>query len=298
MVASTNPKKKHTYVTKDSPKDKKEVVKASDGPSGDEVASASDEMIEQHFGPSLLTSVGGPSKPTTSLFKGKELIALYFSASWSHSCEKFTPKLVDFYNKVGKDNGMEVVFISSDNDRPSFEEYYGKMPWLALDGDEKSVGFKHALATNLKAFRLPTLIILNLQTGNFVTNLARKEVMALTNPVKGPDGNDAPVTDKEYVERGKDLLASWKEREPTPIGDSTSTVESVQAVIDYFFQNPMMAVLVVCMLTFTSVIKRVMDNPLLGVAFWFVLKNFATERLARNEPYIVQEALPDDKKKQ
>ena len=78
MVASANPKKKHTYETKETQKDKKALVESSTSSE----LSATDEMLEQHFGTTLLTSVGSKPKPTTSLLKGKELVALYFSASW------------------------------------------------------------------------------------------------------------------------------------------------------------------------------------------------------------------------
>lgn len=34
---------------------------------------------------------------------------------------------------------FEVVFSSADNDAKSFQEYYGHMPWLAIDFDEDEV---------------------------------------------------------------------------------------------------------------------------------------------------------------
>ena len=65
--------------------------------------------------------------------------ALYFSASWCGPCRGFTPELAKFYEAINK-NGkkFEVVFVSWDSDDSSFKEYWGKMPWLAVDfSDDK-----------------------------------------------------------------------------------------------------------------------------------------------------------------
>ena len=45
-------------------------------------------------------------------------------------CRSFTPKLVEFYEKLkGK---LEIIFISSDKDESQFKEYLDKMPWVAV----------------------------------------------------------------------------------------------------------------------------------------------------------------------
>ena len=66
----------------------------------------------------------------------KKLIALYFSAHWCAPCRKFTPQLVEFYNRVAPQHPeFEIVFFS--NDRSPFEmETYMRdtqMPWPAID---------------------------------------------------------------------------------------------------------------------------------------------------------------------
>lgn len=61
--------------------------------------------------------------------------AFYFSAHWCPPCRAFTPKLVEFYNSQdGKKKDFEIIFVSSDNDENSFEEYIkgDKMPWPAI----------------------------------------------------------------------------------------------------------------------------------------------------------------------
>jgi nucleoredoxin len=48
-------------------------------------------------------------------FAGKEVIALYFSASWCGPCKRFTPMLVDVYNLLkSQGRGFEVVFVSGE----------------------------------------------------------------------------------------------------------------------------------------------------------------------------------------
>ncbi|CAF4876620.1 unnamed protein product, partial [Rotaria sp. Silwood1] len=56
-------------------------------------------------------------------YKGK-VIGLYFSAHWCPPCRGFTPILIDFYKKHSEDKNFEIIFISSDNDEESFNDYY------------------------------------------------------------------------------------------------------------------------------------------------------------------------------
>jgi nucleoredoxin len=68
-------------------------------------------------------------------FEQKKLVALYFSGRWCSSCRKFTPELVEYYNRVAPAHPeFEVVFVSSDRSGPAMEEYMRdtKMPWPAL----------------------------------------------------------------------------------------------------------------------------------------------------------------------
>ena len=46
-----------------------------------ELGKASPAIIEMLLGPTLLSEVESP-QPTGTFMKGKELVALYFSASW------------------------------------------------------------------------------------------------------------------------------------------------------------------------------------------------------------------------
>ena len=77
---------------------------------------------------------------TAAALSGKDVIGLYFSASWCGPCKRFTPMLRDVYN-ILKQSGksFEIIFVSSDSDDESFEQYYGAMPWLSVPFDETDV---------------------------------------------------------------------------------------------------------------------------------------------------------------
>jgi nucleoredoxin len=66
----------------------------------------------------------------------KKLIALYFSAHWCGPCRKFTPGLVEFYNRhAAQHPEFEIVFVSADKSPFGMETYMREtqMPWPAID---------------------------------------------------------------------------------------------------------------------------------------------------------------------
>jgi nucleoredoxin len=64
----------------------------------------------------------------------KKIFALYFSAHWCAPCRKFTPQLVEFYNRVAPQHPeFEVVFLSDDRSPFDMKTYMSKMPWPAID---------------------------------------------------------------------------------------------------------------------------------------------------------------------
>ncbi|MFL6595612.1 MAG: thioredoxin-like domain-containing protein [Chthoniobacterales bacterium] len=68
--------------------------------------------------------------------ENKKLIALYFSAHWCPPCRKFTPELVEFYNRVAPAHPeFEIVFVSADRAAPAMEAYMrdAQMPWPAIN---------------------------------------------------------------------------------------------------------------------------------------------------------------------
>ena len=78
--------------------------------------------------------------------ESKKLIALYFSAHWCGPCRKFTPQLVDYYNRVAPQHPeFEIIFISLDKSQFGMETYMREtnMPWPAID--YKKLGSKDGI---------------------------------------------------------------------------------------------------------------------------------------------------------
>ena len=93
----------------------------------------------------------------------KKLIGLYFSARWCPSCRKFTPELVEYYNRVvAAHPEFEIVFVSNDRSGPAMEAYMRdtQMPWPAVSFDkiaEKEVLNRYA------GSGIPCLVVIDAQ---------------------------------------------------------------------------------------------------------------------------------------
>src|SRR6266849_7468987 len=82
----------------------------------------------------------------TRVLEKKKLIALYFSAHWCAPCRKFTPELVEYYNRVATQHPeFEIVFVSFDKSQFAMETYMreANMPWPAVDFPK--IGGKEAI---------------------------------------------------------------------------------------------------------------------------------------------------------
>lgn len=95
-------------------------------------------------------------------------VAIYFSASWCPPCRRFTPKLIEVYEKLASQGkSFEVVFASADRNEEAFNEYFAKMPWLAVPFSD-SEG-REALDGRFKVSGIPHLVILDAKTGEVYT---------------------------------------------------------------------------------------------------------------------------------
>ncbi len=80
----------------------------------------------------------------------KKLIAIYFSAHWCGPCRKFTPELVEYYNRVAPQHPeFELIFFSRDRSAYAMQTYMREtnMPWPAIDyqkGESKEAIKKYA----------------------------------------------------------------------------------------------------------------------------------------------------------
>lgn len=187
--------------------------------------------MEKLLGTKLLSNAGDPPQPTSSVLKGTDLVLLYFSASWCPPCKAFTPVLAEFFRACAHEHGFHIVYVSSDKDMKSFNEYYGKMPWAAIPFDSGSATtygqLKQKLADSLKIRGIPSLIVLDAKTGLYITDGARNEIMN----VRG---------DKV---KGMELVEKWKLTEAVPFdqaefgkGQSSSVIG---AIFSFFLRNPL-----------------------------------------------------------
>jgi len=140
------------------------------------------EMVQQLLGAKLLK--GGEEVDTATAFEGKKAVALYFSAHWCPPCRGFTPQLAEWYRNSLSDKGLEIVFVSSDRDDESFNDYYKDMPWLALPFSDRER--KASLSKKYKVQGIPTVIILNCEDGSLISSDGRSAIS------KDPTGEKFP----------------------------------------------------------------------------------------------------------
>jgi len=113
--------------------------------------------------------------PKTDL-NNSNIIGLYFSGSYCPPCQVFTPILSEVYTELKNLNkSIEIVFISSDKDKESFDLYYSQMPWLALPYERRDLKVLLCDAFNVKtvpqlSFITNTLEILSINGRQLIEN--------------------------------------------------------------------------------------------------------------------------------
>eukprot|EP00640_Fibrocapsa_japonica_P007054 CAMPEP_0113935194 /NCGR_PEP_ID=MMETSP1339-20121228/2396_1 /TAXON_ID=94617 /ORGANISM="Fibrocapsa japonica" /LENGTH=170 /DNA_ID=CAMNT_0000937261 /DNA_START=45 /DNA_END=557 /DNA_ORIENTATION=+ /assembly_acc=CAM_ASM_000762 len=135
----------------------------------------STEWATQLFGNSLLTKSG--ANDTKAVLQGKKLVLIYFSAHWCPPCRNFTPKLAEFIKSIknaGRGDDIEIVFCSSDQVEQQFQEYFESMPWVAIEYSNTSV--RQALGSKFQVRGIPTLVVLDGETGDLKTKDGRAQV--------------------------------------------------------------------------------------------------------------------------
>jgi len=98
----------------------------------------------------------------------------YYTASWCGPCQRFTPSLVEWYNKNKNDN-FEIFLISSDRNEQAMEGYavHKKMPWPHL-AFPKIGAFKQQFREKHAVSGIPSLIVCDREgkvLGNFRSQL-------------------------------------------------------------------------------------------------------------------------------
>ncbi|KAM1170794.1 hypothetical protein ACFX15_020681 [Malus domestica] len=150
---------------------------------------------------------------------GKNIL-LYFSAHWCPPCRAFLPTLVEAYHEIkAKDDAFEVIFISSDRDQDSFDEFFATMPWLALPfGDSR----KAFLSRKFKVQGIPMLVAIG-PTGQTVTREARNHIMA--------HGAKAyPFTEEHLEAESEEMAKGWPEKLKSALHEKHELVLSKRTV--------------------------------------------------------------------
>ena len=92
-------------------------------------------IVAQLKGDLVASQNGSLTAFNDDVLEKKKLIGLFFSAQWCSYCRKFTPELVQFYNRFAAAHPeFEIVFMSSDKSAPAMEKYMRDMhmPWPAV----------------------------------------------------------------------------------------------------------------------------------------------------------------------
>merc|ERR1712154_219823 len=120
-----------------------------------------------------LVKANGSSQSAKSALQGKEIVLIYFSAHWCPPCRGFTPLLKDFYEEV-KDEGVEVIFVSSDRSKADMMSYMKEShgDWYAV---EHGSSLSDKLSENMDVDGIPFLVVLK-DDGTIVTKEGRSDV--------------------------------------------------------------------------------------------------------------------------
>lgn len=178
------------------------------------------------------------SKPTKSLLENKELILLYFTASWvKESRETIDEALIRFYNAAAKDNEFEIVLVSSDGIVEEFEGHFAKMPWLSIPSAWGSAGIKMNLSNMLGGIRdQPLLIVVDAKTGEYVPTPTIKDDI-IRSAAATDNGED------DFATTAKVIVNGWKTspREPlSEVGKAGRSKNPVVRFLLYIAENPLL----------------------------------------------------------
>eukprot|EP00565_Helicotheca_tamesis_P000856 CAMPEP_0185737762 /NCGR_PEP_ID=MMETSP1171-20130828/31226_1 /TAXON_ID=374046 /ORGANISM="Helicotheca tamensis, Strain CCMP826" /LENGTH=357 /DNA_ID=CAMNT_0028408767 /DNA_START=221 /DNA_END=1294 /DNA_ORIENTATION=+ len=122
-------------------------------------------------------------------------LMLYFSAHWCPPCRGFTPTLSKAYTKLKEErDNFELVFLSSDSDIDSFNEYYNEMTFCALPYEEREA--KNGLSKRFEIRGIPSLLILGpVPPGGGDRPLINKNLRYI---IENGDFSDFPFHPKPY----------------------------------------------------------------------------------------------------
>lgn len=182
--------------------------------------------MEVLLGKELISdTASGKTLPTAKTLEKKDLVLLYFSASWCPPCQSFSPMLKEFYGHVS--DQIEIIYIGSDKTIPEFEAYFGKMPWLSMPV-KGSASIKQKLAHACHITGIPALVVLDRSTGNYINDQARTAVA---------QWKQGAAT----KESAKALVSQWKAQDAVPLSEANfagATSGGIMGIVQTLARNP------------------------------------------------------------
>ncbi len=92
-------------------------------------------------------------------------------------CRTFTPLLTELYEEYHNEKNFQIIFISSDSDQKSFNDYYKTMPWLALDYKEQRK--REELLRKFNVTGIPKLVLIDGDSGEIICTNAKEQILYL-----------------------------------------------------------------------------------------------------------------------
>jgi hypothetical protein len=87
-------------------------------------------------------------------------------------------EMYEHLSEIYPSHGLQIVFVSSDRDEPSFRRYYESMPWFAIPFDQLQF-YKQTLNMTYGLRGIPSFVVLDAVSGQVVVpaNQSRQEVV-------------------------------------------------------------------------------------------------------------------------
>ncbi|KAL7581804.1 hypothetical protein ACA910_022330 [Epithemia clementina (nom. ined.)] len=162
--------------------------------------SGQETPVEKILGPYLYKNSKLDRFTTTSAMKDQDILILYFGAAWRSGCKVFQQQIIDFYKMTSRDCNLECVYISADRTLFEFKDVYSKFPFLAIPTG--TVELKNQMTQDFNISDVPTLVVLNAQTGHLITTEGVEELA------------NVPARDRDLAQK---LVNDWKQRKATPV---------------------------------------------------------------------------------
>jgi Thioredoxin-like len=120
------------------------------------------------------------------------------------ACRSFTPILAELYTIIKEaypSHGLEIVFVSSDRDEQSFNQYFRTMPWLALPFDDSLRTSKQRLSAKYHVKGIPSLVVLDSISGQIVIPNTESRSLVMQTVQCGADKAIADMFSTAWLDR-------------------------------------------------------------------------------------------------